>query len=84
MTKRKKMVTAEEIEEAALKLPRDELGALIERLVASTADEWDEDPQWRQEILRRSGEIEAGTAQTVSAEEVFARMRAARAGSPRP
>ncbi|HEX8394570.1 MAG TPA: hypothetical protein VF665_19645 [Longimicrobium sp.] len=58
------MITADQIEEAALELPRDELGALIERLVARAADEWDEDPHWRREILRRSAEIEAGTAQS--------------------
>lgn len=84
MSERKKMLTAEEIEEAALELPRDELGALIERLAARTGDEWEEDLHWRQEILRRSAEIEAGTAQTVSAEEVFAKMRARRRADSSP
>jgi len=78
MSERKKMVTAEEIEEAALDLPRDELGALIERLIASTTDTLEEDLDWRAEVLRRSAEVQAGTAQTVSPEEVFAKMRARR------
>ncbi|MBB4637147.1 addiction module protein [Longimicrobium terrae] len=82
MSERKKMVTAEEIEEAALELPREELGGLIERLIASTEDTLEEDLHWRAEIMRRSAEVQAGTARTVSPEEVFAKMRARHHANP--
>jgi putative addiction module component (TIGR02574 family) len=53
---------------------------LVQRLIASLDEEEADDPQeveraWEEEIRRRSAEVEAGTAELIPAEEVFAELR---------
>jgi len=59
-----------------LQLPIHERARLAESLIASL----DEDPAveaaWRTEVERRVAELDAGTVQTIRAEEVFRRARA--------
>ncbi len=61
----------EELESAALQLPRDDRARLTERLLASL----DEDPvveqAWAKEIAKRVRAYRAGETKTYSAEEVF-------------
>jgi len=66
----------EELSRRAKDLPPDERVRLAEEILATVhgVDE-DVDVEWDAEIKRRIAEIEAGTAQLVPAEEVFARLR---------
>jgi putative addiction module component (TIGR02574 family) len=61
----------EELESAALQLPRGDRARLTERLLASL----DEDPAiehaWAEEIAKRVRAYRAGETKTYSAEEVF-------------
>ena len=61
----------EELETAALQLPRGDRARLTERLLASL----DEDPAieqaWAEEIAKRVRAYRAGETKTYSAEEVF-------------
>jgi putative addiction module component (TIGR02574 family) len=66
----------EELSRRAKDLPPDERVKLAEEILATVhgVDE-DVDSEWDAEIKRRVAEIEAGTAQLIPAEEVFARLR---------
>jgi putative addiction module component (TIGR02574 family) len=66
----------EELSRRAKDLPPEERVKLAEEILATVhgADE-DVDSEWDAEIKRRVAEIEAGTAQLIPAEEVFARLR---------
>lgn len=66
----------EELSRQALSLPPEERVQLAEKLLA-TVQEMDEDVDaaWDEEIRRRVAEIDNGTANLVSAEEVFAEVR---------
>jgi putative addiction module component (TIGR02574 family) len=80
MSKRKKMLTAEEIEIAALRLPEDELGPLLDRLQArlegqpATGDEWED--EWAAELERRIAEVDSGEVTPIPIEEARAQWRA--------
>jgi putative addiction module component (TIGR02574 family) len=67
----------EELAAEALELSKDARAALAKRLLDSldqpTADEVGEG--WVREAERRYAELKAGTARTVSSEEVFAKFR---------
>lgn len=70
-----------ELKLEALKLPSDEKEELAYSLLRSLDDEEDElDPEherlWKEEIERRCREIDEGKAELISAEEVFAELRA--------
>jgi hypothetical protein len=71
MNERKKMVTAEEIEEAALELPDEELISLVERLNAQLPVPEGAGFPWMEEAMRRSEDIRSGRAPTRSLEEVL-------------
>ena len=79
MSKRKKMLTAEEIEIAALRLPEDELGPLLDRLKAKlggpleTVDEWED--EWAAELERRIAEVDSGEVTPIPIEEAIARWQ---------
>jgi putative addiction module component (TIGR02574 family) len=69
-----------QLEAEALELPERERARLAERLIASLDEGADEDPAeveraWVEEIERRVAEIEAGTAELIPAEQVFAELR---------
>ena len=66
-----------EIEEQALRLTLKERGELAHRLIVSLDGEPEDSPEaiaraWDEEIARRVGEIDAGTAKLVPHEEVLA------------
>lgn len=68
------------LEAEALDLPARERARLAHRLIASLDEDADEDPTeveraWEEEICRRLAEVEAGKAELVPAEQVFAELR---------
>jgi putative addiction module component (TIGR02574 family) len=75
--------SVEQLEVEVLDLPAGERACLIQRLIASLDADEDEDPgeverAWEEEIQRRLAEVEAGTAELIPAEEVFAKLRGER------
>lgn len=71
------------LEEEALDLPLHERAQLAHRLITSLDEDADEDPveverAWEEEIRRRVAELDAGTAELIPAEDVFAELRARR------
>jgi putative addiction module component (TIGR02574 family) len=74
-------VSVQELEAEALKLPSHERARLAHRLIVSLDEDANENPAeveraWEEEIRRRLAELEAGTAELIPAEEVFAELRA--------
>lgn len=69
---------ARELATVALQIPADERAGLVDRLISSLTGGHTYDPAWEAEMNRRIDEIEAGTAKTVDAEEVFAKLKARR------
>jgi putative addiction module component (TIGR02574 family) len=69
---------ARELATVALQIPADERAELVDRLISSLTDGRRYDPAWEAEMNRRIDEIEAGTAKTIDAEEVFAKLKARR------
>ena len=66
----------EELSRRARDLSPDERVKLAEEILATVhGEDEDVDAEWDAEIKRRIAEIEAGTAQLIPAEEVFARLR---------
>ncbi|MEW6678041.1 MAG: addiction module protein [Pseudomonadota bacterium] len=66
----------DELEAQAKKLPPEERGELIHRLLASLDGEPEGTPEeiakaWDEEIARRVAEMDAGRTQWIPAEEVF-------------
>lgn len=71
----------ERLEAEALELPVGERARLAHRLIASLDEETADDPAevesaWEEEIRRRVAEVEAGSAELIPAEQVFAELRA--------
>ncbi|HEV7587838.1 MAG TPA: addiction module protein [Longimicrobium sp.] len=69
------------LETEALELPSGERAQLAKSLLVSLDDEPEEDLDeveraWEVEIRRRIAELDAGTAELIPAEEVFAELRA--------
>ena len=66
--------TLEEVKRAALGLPSADRASLAEELIGSLEPGWTEedDRWWAAEATRRLEEIQAGKAQAIPAEEVFA------------
>lgn len=69
---------ADDLASAAMQMPADERARLADQLMESVVGEYGYDPAYAAELKRRIAEIEAGTAKTISAEEVFAKLRARR------
>jgi putative addiction module component (TIGR02574 family) len=68
------------LEAEALALSSQERAQLAHRLLVSLDEDADEDPAavehaWDEEIRRRLAEVEAGTAELIPAEQVFAELR---------
>lgn len=68
------------IESEALELPSSDRAQLATRLIASLEGETPDDPAeveraWEEEIRRRLAELDAGTAELIPADEVFAELR---------
>jgi putative addiction module component (TIGR02574 family) len=71
----------EKLEVEALELTREERAQLAKRLIISLDEDASENPAeveraWEEEIRRRIAELEAGTAELIPAEQVFAELRA--------
>jgi putative addiction module component (TIGR02574 family) len=66
---------ADEVESAALQLPREERARLAERLIASLEEDGEIERAWIEEAERRYERYRAGEARVVPAAEVIARMR---------
>jgi putative addiction module component (TIGR02574 family) len=62
----------EELELAVLSLPAGDRARLARRLIESLDQDADVEAAWDEEIARRVARIEAGEAEFVPAEEVFA------------
>jgi putative addiction module component (TIGR02574 family) len=72
-----------QLEAEALELPLAERAQLVRRLIASLDQDAGDDPAeveraWEDEIRRRLAELEAGTAELIPAEQVFAELRSHR------
>jgi putative addiction module component (TIGR02574 family) len=65
----------EELELAVLSLPAGDRARLARRLIESLDQDADVEAAWDEEIARRVARIEAGEAELVPAEEVFAEAR---------
>lgn len=67
----------EHVVATAMKLPQEERVRLAEELIASLDDEIDADVEalWLAEAERRLAELRTGAAQSVPADEAFARAR---------
>ena len=67
----------EELEHELLALPRKERADIALRLIRSLDDgvEEDVDAYWKEELVRRSQEIESEKARLIPAEEVFDKAR---------
>jgi putative addiction module component (TIGR02574 family) len=69
---------ARELASVAMQIPADERAELVDRLISSLTGGRTYDPVWEAEMNRRVDEIEAGTAKTIDAEEVFAKLKTRR------
>jgi putative addiction module component (TIGR02574 family) len=69
-------MSVQEIEAEALRLPSHERARLAEVLIASLDAEDEITQAWADEAERRYEELRTGAVEAVSAEEVFARIRA--------
>ena len=70
-----------ELEEQALRLPPNERGELIHRLLVSLEGEPEDSPEaiaqaWDEEIARRVADMDAGRAKWIPADEVMAKLHA--------
>ncbi len=77
---------AENLYQAALKLPEDERYYLASRLLESVEGQRDPDYEeaWSEEIRRRVEEIDNGTAEMIPWEEVKRMMNEVRHGGAQP
>ncbi len=65
----------EAVAEQAMKLSPDDRAELAERLLLSVSSDTSLHPSWAPELARRVAELDAGDAELIPAEEVFAEMR---------
>ena len=68
------LITLEQIVEEARHWPPEKVGELVDRLTEGLSDP-DNEQAWKQEARRRLAEIENGTVQAVSGDEVSGRIR---------
>ena len=65
----------EAVAEQAMRLSPDARAELAERLLLSVSSDTRLHPSWAPELARRVAELDAGEAELIPAEEVFAEMR---------
>jgi putative addiction module component (TIGR02574 family) len=66
----------EEVESAALQLPRKVRARLAERLITSLDEEDEIEAAWNEEIARRVREVDSGEVKLVPGKQVMDRIRA--------
>ena len=69
-------IHAEEVESAALQLPRTHRARLAERLIASLDEEDEVEAAWNEEIERRVREVDSGEVKLIPGKQVMDRIRA--------
>ncbi len=67
--------SVEDVESAALQLPRAERARLAERLIASLDEDTEIEQAWAEEIRRRVHELRSGAVQPIPGEQVFAELK---------
>jgi putative addiction module component (TIGR02574 family) len=67
--------TVEDVESAAMQLPRAERARLAERLIASLDEDTEIEQAWAEEIRRRVEELRSGAVQPIPGEQVFAELK---------
>lgn len=65
----------DEIESAALRLPRAERARLAARLIASLDEDSEIEQAWADELERRVREVDAGEVELIRGEQVMAEIR---------
>ena len=68
------MTTIDEIEAAALQLPREERARLAERLIASLGVDPEVEASWKAEVRRRLEELRSGAVPSIPGEQVLREM----------
>lgn len=63
--------TVEQVESAAMQLPRPERARLAERLIASLDEDAAVEQAWADEIERRVAELRSGVVKPIPGEQVF-------------
>ena len=66
----------EDVESAALQLPRKVRARLAERLIASLDEEDEIEQAWNEEVARRVREVDSGEVKLVPGKQVMDRIRA--------
>ncbi|HEX2201686.1 MAG TPA: addiction module protein [Longimicrobium sp.] len=66
----------EEVESAALQLPRTERARIAERLIASLDEDAEIEQAWLDEVERRVREVDAGEVQLIPGDQVMDEIRA--------
>ncbi len=69
------MFSTEEVESAAMQLPRSERARLAERLIASLDEDARVEQAWAEEIERRVGELRSGAVRPIPGEIVFEELK---------
>ena len=69
------MSPVDDLESAAMALPRAERARLAQRLLASLDEDTEVEAAWRSEVRRRLEEYDAGQIQPLPADQVFSEAR---------
>ena len=77
-------VDPDELASAAMRVPADERAEPADRQIASLTGSRGHDRAWEAEMNRRIGEIQAGTAETLSEEEFLEKLETRRAARQMP
>ena len=67
--------TADNLESAALQLPRSERARLAERLIASLDEDSELERAWSEEIERRVADFRAGKVKPIPGKQVFDELK---------
>lgn len=68
-------ISYEQLENGVLSLPREDRSKLASRLLVSLEDEdFELSPEWAEELDRRVKEMDEGTAEMISSEELWKKI----------
>jgi putative addiction module component (TIGR02574 family) len=71
MAGNEEIMSAEELETEALKLPADERERLAIRLLSSVESRLEFEAEWIEEVERRARELDEGAVETIPADQVI-------------